>query len=116
MKIKDVNDVCIIDIGKESISSSDVDKLKNIINKKAHHKRIGLNFANTFFVDYAFWDFLEKEFFTQKISVFNLNTELFLSLFISGYDKVTNIYMNEEDFKFNKRIIVNRRFKLLKSA
>lgn len=116
MKIKDVDKVCIVDIAGNAISKSDLIELKKIFEKKVLKKRIGINLKNVLNTGHEFLDFLEQCCEKQKLSVFNVNNEVYLMLFILKYDKYVNIYLNEEDFYSDKKCIVYRRLKLLKKA
>lgn len=116
MKIKDVSKVCIIDIDSNSISKSDLIKLKRLFVQKALKKRIGIDLKKVMDIKHDFLEFLQECSFKQKLSLFNVNNETYLLLFVSKYDKYVNIYLNEQDFYEDKRCIVYRRLKLLKSA
>lgn len=116
MKIKDVDKVCIVDIAGNAISKADLIELKKLFEKKAFKKRIGINMKNVLEIEHNFLEFLERCSNKQKLSVYNVNNEVYLMLFILRYDKYVNIYLNEEDFYNDKKCIVYRRLKLLKKA
>lgn len=116
MKIKDVNKVCIVDIEGNSVSKSDLIDLKRLFREKASKKRIGIDLNKVLNIRHDFLDFLKESSSQKKLSLFNINNEVYLLLFVSRYDKYVNIYLNEDDFYKDKRCIVYRRLKLLKSA
>lgn len=116
MKIRDVDKVCIVNIEGNSISQSDLIELKDIFKKKASKKRIGINLENVMNINHSFIDFLQECSFKQKLSLFNLNNETYLCLFICKTDNYVNIYINGSDFFEDKHSIIYRRLKLLKSA
>lgn len=117
MKVKDVKGVCIVDIEGTVISAADIEKLRDLQKKNIRSKRIGVNMASVNSLDFNFLDYLKNSFDSgNKISLFNVNSDAFLSLFVLKYDQFTDIYMNETDFSAAKHSIVYRRFKLLKAA
>lgn len=116
MKIKDVDKVCIVDIAGKTISESDLIELKELYKKTSSKKRIGLNLEHVVSIDANFLEFIKETSQKQKLSAFCLNNEAYLMLFISRYDHHINIYINENDFYQDKRSIVYRRLKLLKTA
>lgn len=116
MSIRDVDKVCIVDIAGKAVSQSELIKLKKLFKDKASEMRIGINLKNVSYIDYDFISFLQECSFKQKLSVFNLKNDIYLFLFVSKADKYTHIYLDENDFVEEKRSIVHRRLKLLKSA
>lgn len=116
MKIKDVDKVCVVDIDGDSISKTDLIELKRLFRQRAELKRIGIDLKKVLNVNHDFLDFLQESSFKQKLSIFNVNNEVYLLLFVSKNDEHVNIYLNEEDFYADKRRIVYRRLKLLKTA
>ena len=116
MKIRDVDGVCIADIEKNVVSQSELEKLKQLFKAKSAQKRIGINLENVSFLDYDFIHFLKEASLKHKLSIFNVNTDVYLFLFVSESDKYVNIYLNCSDFISDRNSVVYRRFKLLKSA
>ena len=117
MKIKDVDKVCVVDIAGNAISKQDLIELKKLFNQKALKKRIGINLKNILEIDNEFLEFLEESGKKRKLSVYNVNNDVYLMLFVLRYEQYVDIYLNEEDFFSDKNCIVYRRLKLLpKSA
>lgn len=117
MKIKDVDKVCVVDIAGNAISKQDLIELKKLFNQKAFKKRIGINLKNILEIDNEFLEFLEESGKKRKLSVYNVNNDVYLMLFVLRYEQYVDIYLNEEDFFSDKNCIVYRRLKLLpKSA
>lgn len=116
MKTKDVNGVCIVDVEADSISTASLRDLKNLFKEKSNKKRIGLNLGDVKTLNHDFLDFLKNSAVLNKISLYNLTTEAYLMLFVSKYDNYADIYLDEADFIAEKRPIVYRRLKLLKTA
>ena len=116
MDIRDVDGVCIADITGNVVSQSELKELKKLYKTKAGRKRIGINLENVCSINYDFILLLQECAFKQKISLFNVAVDVYMMLFISHSDKYINIYLDENDFISDKRSIVYRRLKLLKSA
>ena len=116
MKIKDVNSVCIIDIEGNSISKADIKKLKELFAKHTRSRRIGIDMVNVSFVDLDFLNFIKDFSEFNKISLFNLQNDVLLALFVLKYDRFVDIYMNKSDFEEAKHTVLYRRLKLVKAA
>lgn len=116
MKIKDVNKVCIVDIAGNAISKSDLINLKRLFKENVFEKRIGINLKNVSSLEPQFLEFIKKTSETEKLSIFNVDNEVYLLLFITKHDKHVSIYLNEEDFCADKNSIVYRRLKIVKNA
>lgn len=116
MKIRDVDKICIVDIAGTKISESNLKKLKKILAQRVSLMRIGINLKGVISVNHDFLDFLRESSFKQRLSLFNACNDVYLLLFVSQTDKYVDIYLDENDFINNKRLIIYRRLKLLKSA
>lgn len=116
MNIRDVDGVCIADITGNVVSQFELKELKKLYKTKAARKRIGINLESVNSINYDFLLFIQECAFKQKVSLFNVAVDVYMMLFISHSDKYINIYLDENDFINNKRSIVYRRLKLLKSA
>ncbi len=118
MKIRDIGNICIVDVCQNTISQSDVLNLVKILKEKPKIKRLGINMHGVRHVDCYFYTFVElwKEKRKNKISFFNTEIPVFLQFLVSGMDGFINIYLDKNDFFNDKRLIIKRRFKLLKSA
>ena len=118
MNIRDIGDICIVDMCKETISQKDVRNIKRIFKAKPSTRRLGFNMRNVRHVDSSFYAFIKqwnKERNT-KIAFFNTELPVFLQFFTTGADILVNIYLDKADFCADKRVIVKRRLRLLKSA
>lgn len=116
MNIRDVNNVCIVDIAGKALSQSDISELRKIYKENSDSKRIGLNFEHIKAIEPEFLSLIKDAAEKNKLSVFNAQCDIYLQLFISKTDEFLNLYLNEGDFCEEKRSIVKRRLKLLKSA
>ena len=116
MNIRDIEHACIVDIARNALSQKDVCRIKTLYKKRSHNVRMGLDMRGVRCFDSDFYSFMKDAALKSKLSLFNLENELFLQLFVSGSDSLVNLYLNENDFLRDKRLIVNRRFRLLKTA
>ena len=116
MKTKDVNGVCLVDIGENIISPAAVTALRQIYAQKGTKKRIGIDLKKISSVKHDFLDFLMSVASKEKVSLFNIPNDIYLMLFVSKYDRYVDMYLDERDFISSKNSIVYRRLKLLKSA
>lgn len=109
MKIKEVQNSTIADIGKEILS--DTQKLKEAIDK-SKGSRIGIDFSKVERVSLEFLEFIKKNIKKGELSFYNVNVDLYVLFFIMKMDKYINFYMSESDFVKDKQCIVNRQLKL----
>ena len=118
MNIRDIGDFCIVDVCKDTISRADVLKLKKIFKRKEHVKRLGFDMCSVRYVECEFYSFI-KDWYKErntKVSLFNAEVPVFLQFYTSNVDTWVNVYLDKNDFFADKRVIVRRRLKLLKSA
>ncbi len=118
MKIRDIGNICIVDICKDTISQTDVRKMEKILLQKPQIRRLGINMRNVSVVDTSFYDFIRSWYEKRKNKTAFFNTEIpvFLQFYVSKMDSFVNIYLDKNDFCSDKRLIVKRNLKLLKSA
>ena len=118
MNIRDIGNICIVDICKDTISQTDVQKLHKMLENRPHSRRLGINMRNVRHVDDSFYDFVKnwREEKKTKAAFFNTEVPVFLQFYVSGMDYFVNIYLDKNDFYNDRRVIVRRRLKLLKSA
>ena len=90
--------------------------LKNLLNTIVEGKTIALDLQHVECMCAEFLDFLKENSNRKKISLINLQAELFALLNLTEYDKFTNIFLNEIDYIEQKRALINRRFTLLDCA
>lgn len=115
MEIKDVHDCCVIDICSESISDIQAKKIRKLMANNIN-KRFAVNFKNVKNIGEGFVSlikyFADMDDYGNKLSLFNVPSDIFVTLFVMNYDKYLNLYMAEQDFVKDKSSIVNRRFRL----
>lgn len=107
------NSNCILCPISDEVSLELVLRMEEILKGLPINKSLALNLKNIGVICVEFLDFL-KEFSPQKqISLFNLQSEVFVVLNLTKYDKFANIYLSDIDFNERKREMLNRRFSLL---
>lgn len=116
MNIRDVEKTAIVDIAGNAMSQSELELIQELFEQKASGCRIAINLKNVDYITDDFIKLLKRYANEKKLSLFGLNNDIYLMLFITQSDKYADIYLNEQDFMQNKNIIVHRRLKLLKSA
>ena len=118
MNIRDIGNICIVDMCKDTISQTDVRKLQKILLQKPQIRRLGINMHKISSIDCSFYKFIENWEMQKntKAAFFNTEVAVLVQFFVSGMDSHVNIYFNKNDFLDDRRLIVRRRFKLLKSA
>ena len=116
MNFKDVNGVCIIDVDEKSISGANIIELKRLLASKVLSRRVAINMKNISTVSHDFLELLKEVALTQKISLINIDTNIYLMLFILKYDQHVNLYLDSNDFIAEKNMMLHRRFKLVSAA
>ena len=115
MIIKDVNKVCIVDIEGTTISQADIAGLNSLISKKTK-RRIGIDMKSVLNVNHDFIEFISSSVAKNKISLFNVNNDVFLMLFVLKQEKNVSLYLSESDFLSDENSIFYRRLKVVKAA
>ena len=116
MKIREFDDFAVIDLAQGYITEQDIIEMGTYYNKKYPNKRIAINTSNVSNFSLDFMEFLSLCARKNKISLFSLNNDIFLQLFISGINNCVDIYLDEQDFIEEKRLLVKRNLKLVKVA
>ena len=116
MNIRDVGKTAVIDIAKDAINKIELAKIEEFLKTKNSKTRVAINLKNVNHIDYDFTCLLKKQAKRAKLSLFGLNNNILLNLFVSQSDRLVDLYLDEQDFNAEKNAIVYRRLKLLKSA
>jgi len=90
--------------------------LKNLMKTLLESKSVALDLQNVECICAEFLEFLKETSIQRKISLINLQSELFVLLNLTEYDKFTHIFLNEIDYLEQKRALINRKFTLLDCA
>ena len=116
MIIREAGKTAVIEIAKDAISITDLEKIESFLQEKSASTRVAINLCNVSHIDYDFTCLLQKQSQRACLSLFGLNNDILLKLFVSQADRLVNLYLDERDFKADKNAMVYRRLKLLKSA
>ena len=91
---------------------NDYESYRVIEELNSCNKNVALNME---YVQDCSIDFFEKikEFAQNKIiGMYNVQADIFLLLNLMDLDKKIQIFVNEEDYLSNKRMLINRRFQV----
>jgi len=116
MNIRDVGKTAIIDIAKDVISVGELGIIEKLLEKNVSHKRVAIDLKHVKYIDIDFINLMKSYAVKNKVSLFNLNNDVYLMLFVHKADIFVDIYLDEFDFLKEKNSIVHRRLKLLKTA
>ncbi len=108
MKIITSQKFCIIIPLNPKLDSKEVKRLEEEIKLHAG-KRIGINLDYVVDCTIEFLDFVKK----LKTELFNIHSDILSLLLLMNIDKTTSLYTTEEDFKTNRRRLLNRRFNIV---
>lgn len=114
-KIKDDCENIIVYFERKYMSEEVVTLLKNYLLGLSSPKRVAINLENIESTQNEFFTMLKDCAKSKKISLFNTSADINLLLFLMNYNQYTKLYVNERDFKEEKRELVNRNFKFCAS-
>lgn len=103
----------ILNVRSSIIKLDVVLMLEKIFKSIPKNNPIALNMQNVNFINEDFLIFLKQSSADRKISLMNLQSELYVLLNLTNYDKYAKIFISENDFLDNKRAIINRKFSVL---
>lgn len=108
------NDKCLI-LGLHSnvLTFELIFQLKKILKELPQNESVALNLQEVSYINAEFLEFLKESSNDRKISLINLQSEIFALLNLTKYDKFANIFLNDIDFIEQKRALLNRRFSLI---
>lgn len=109
MKIKVVQNTCIANIGEQE--PLHIDKIKSLI-EQAQGRRVAIDFGQVVTLGQEFLDFVKNNIRKGQLALYNVNSDLYVLMFIMNMDKYLNYYMSENDFLNDKQCIVNRKLRL----
>lgn len=108
LKIKEVNNTYIIDIHSDRISKSLLTELEKYVSSVDGRKRVAINLSNISYIGNDFGEFLSE----HRVALLGPSLNLSVLMFLMKYDKISDLFVCEEDFLQNKRSIVKRSFRL----
>ena len=100
----------------KQMSSAHCMQMQQKLSEISHKARIAIDLNEVEKIDLYFLDFIKSNSNKNKISLYNVNTNIMLFLYITKNEKYAKLYLNKSDFLKDKRQIIRRRFKMLKSA
>jgi len=103
---------CILKL-HSNISFESIFKLETLLEKFPQSKPIALNLQEVDYICIEFLELLKRTSRNRKISLINLQAELFVLLNLTKYDKFAHIFLNDFDFIQQKRALLNRRFAVI---
>lgn len=112
MKFRDTKQGFVVDLSKEVIDEVCLAEIKDYFYEHKKRKRIALNLRDVEVKTHNFFEFLKDFSVKQKISVFNINSELFILFNLMKYNEYVDFYNREDDFLQNRYSLVNRNFKI----
>lgn len=109
MEIKTSENICIL---TPLTPKLDERECLRLFDEMCEHSslQIGLDLS---FVDDCTIDFIELLKSFNDISLFNISSNIFTLFNLMNVDKCINLFVTEEDFKNNKRRVLNRRFSVV---
>lgn len=110
MEIINNEEFCIITPLSPKILKEDVTRLRLEIGSFVD-KKIGLNLL---FVKECTIEFFELLMNFTNIELFNLQSDIFALMLSMNLDKLTKIYISEDDFKLSQHQLISRKFKLVR--
>lgn len=116
MNIRDVGKTAVIDIAKDAITTVELGRIEKLLKNNGSNNRVAINLKNVRYLSIDFINLLKNTTTSNKLSLINLNTDVYLMLFVHKADSFVDIYLDENDFLREKNSIVYRRLKLLKTA
>ncbi len=111
MDIKTSANNSITETATGILSNDNIKKLKEILKRK-DIQRYGIDFSRVDRVSSEFLDFIKHNVKKGELSFYNVNSDLYVLMFIMKMDKYVNFYMSENDFLKDRQCIVNRRLRL----
>ena len=107
------NTSCIFKLHSKVLTVELILRLKKFLDCLPNNKNIALNLQNVDNVCVEFLDFLKETSEQKKLSLINLQSELFVLLNLTRYDEFAHIFLNDIDFIEHKRALLNRRFSVI---
>lgn len=74
--------------------------------------RIAFDMKNVIHIKEDFFNVLKMFSGENKLSIFNMHSDIMVLMMLRSFDKNVDIYADETDFYANSRALVNRKFKV----
>ena len=112
MEIRDNDSFYIIAPLSTKIDSHETERIVSEI--MCEERNIGLDLRFVFDCTIDFVENLKMICDSKKISIFNINSDVFAIFNYMDLDKFANLFVSELDFEENKRQLINRSFSVVK--
>jgi len=112
MYIRDNKQGFIVDLSNSVIDDICVDEIRDYFRLHKKRKRIAFNLHNVEVKSHNFFEFLKSFSEKQKISVFNIASDLFILFNLMKYNAYVDFFNREDDFLNNKFSLVSRNFRI----
>lgn len=114
MKIKDVdNNLCIVELHQNELSDADLCKFKDVMHKNSSDFRFAFDLKNLKTVSFEFLNQIKSIDCTKKMSLFSVNNDILLLIYILKMERDFDIYISEQDCIQSRIQIVRRRLKVV---
>lgn len=110
-KIKDDCENIIVYFESKYVSREAIVSLRNYLLETSPSRRIAINLENIESTQNEFFTMLKDCAGNKIISLFNTSADMNLLLFLMNYNQYAKLYVNELDFKEEKRELINRNFR-----
>lgn len=104
----------IFDVDSTVLTFELLFSLEKSIQELPCEKSVALNLQNVEVISNEFFEFIKKFAQIRKISLINIQSDIFVLLNLTCYDKYAKIFLNDFDFEQDKRMMVNRRLTILR--
>ena len=110
MEIRENDTLCIITPIQNELSDYKVRRIVERISKEK--RKVSIDLSNVQSCSNFFIESLAK-LQNKNLSIFNINSDIFVLFNIMNIDKTIKLFVSELDFEENARQLINRRFNIV---
>ena len=110
MEIRENDKLCIIAPIQDELSDYKVKKIVDRINKET--RKVSIDLSNVQSCSNCFIESLAK-LQNKNLSIFNINSDIFVLFNIMNIDKTIKLFVSELDFEEDTRRLINRKFSIV---
>jgi anti-anti-sigma regulatory factor len=110
MEIRENDKLCIIAPIQNELSDYKVKKIIDRINRET--RKVSIDLSNIQSCSSFFIESLAK-LQNKDLSIFNINSDIFVLFNIMNIDKTIKLFVSELDFEENTRQLINRKFSIV---
>lgn len=110
MEIRENDTLCVITPIQSELSDYKVSRIINKIDKET--RKVSIDLSNVESCSIFFIESLMK-LKNKNISIFNINSDIFVLFNIMNIDKSIKLFVSELDFVEDTRQLINRRFSIV---